>query len=163
MSFLERFKAQPKHKSTDPDVRLAAVHELGTDPEETAVLVGLAREDADVRVRRAAAARIDNVGVLASIALSDPDESLRDETAERLTALASGDRQDVARQALGALRDQKYIATVARTVAARGDSHSKRSAASRTSKALSSIARQATDGARGGARDRARPGSVPSS
>jgi len=79
------------------------------------VLVGLAREDADVRVRRAAAAWIENVGVLASIALSDPDESLRNEIAERLTALASGDRQDVARQALGALRDQKYIATVVRT------------------------------------------------
>jgi LAS superfamily LD-carboxypeptidase LdcB len=115
MSFLERFKAQPKHKSTDPEVRLAAVHELGTDPDDGAVLVALAREDGDARVRRAAAARVDNVAVLASIALSDADEGLRAETAERLTAMASADRQDVARQALGALRDQKYIATVAKT------------------------------------------------
>jgi len=57
MSFLERFKAQPRHKSTDPDVRLAAVQELGTDPEDAAVLATLAREDTDPRVRRAAAAR----------------------------------------------------------------------------------------------------------
>jgi hypothetical protein len=145
MSFLERFKTQPKHKSPDPDVRLAAVHELGSDPEETAVLVSLAREDSDVRVRRAAAARIDNVSVLASMALSDPDEALRAETADRLTTLASGDRQDVARQALGALRDQKYIATVARTSPLEAI---RTEAIGRVSdvRALSSIARQATDG-----------------
>ncbi len=115
MSFLERFKTQPKHKSTDPEIRLAAVQELGTDPDDTAVLAMLAREDADARVRRAATARVENVGLLAAIAVSDPDESIRTETSERLAAAASGERADVARQALGALRDQKHLATVART------------------------------------------------
>ena len=145
MSFLERFKPQPKHKSTDPEVRLAGVHELGSDPDDVAVLVGLAREDADARVRRAAAARVDNVSVLASIALSDPDEALRAETADRLTAIASGDRQDLARQALGALRDQKYIGTVARTSpldAIRTEAIGRLSDA----KALSAVARQTADG-----------------
>ncbi len=145
MSFLERFKPQPKHKSTDPEVRLAGVHELGSDPDDVAVLVGLAREDADARVRRAAAGRVDNVSVLASIALSDSDEALRAETADRLTAIASGDRQDLARQALGALRDQKYIGTVARTSpldAIRIEAIGRLSDA----KALSAVARQTADG-----------------
>ncbi len=145
MSFLERFKPQPKHKSTDPEVRLAGVHELGPDPDDVAVLVGLAREDADARVRRAAAARVENVSVLASIALSDPDEALRAETADRLTAIASGDRQDLARQALGALRDQKYIGTVARTSpleAIRTEAIGRLS----DPKALSAVARHTADG-----------------
>jgi hypothetical protein len=114
MSFLDRFKPQPKHKSPDPDVRLAAVQELGTDPEDLATLAVLAREDTDARVRRAAAARVDNVSVLGAVALSDPDEGIRAEAAERLTAIASGERADAARLALGALRDQKYLAVVVR-------------------------------------------------
>ncbi len=115
MSFLERFKSQPKHKSTDPEVRLSAIQELGTEPDDTAVLALMAREDADARVRRAAAARVENVGVLAAIAVSDPDEAIRTETADRLAAAAAGERADVARQALGALRDQKHLAIVARS------------------------------------------------
>src|SRR4051812_20305352 len=144
MSFLERFKAQPRHKSTDPDVRLAAVQELGTDPEDAAVLATLAREDTDPRVRRAAAARVENVGVLAAIAMSDPDDALRAETAERLIAAASGDRADVARQALGALRDQKHLAMVVRTSPfdpIRTEALAKIS----DQKALSSVARHAAD------------------
>ena len=57
MSFLDRFKIQPKHKSADPDVRIAGVAELGATEEDAAALVALAREDVDARVRRAAAAR----------------------------------------------------------------------------------------------------------
>ncbi len=114
MSFLDRFKPQPRHKSPDPDVRLAAIQELGTDPEDVAALATLAREDTDSRVRRAASARVDNVAVLAAMAVSDPDEGIRAETAERLTGIASGERADAARLALGALRDQKYLAAVAR-------------------------------------------------
>jgi hypothetical protein len=144
MSFLERFKAQPRYKSTDPDVRLAAVQELGTEPEDTAVLATLAREDTDARVRRAAAARVDNVGVLAAIAVSDPDDTLRNETADRLAATASGDRADLARQALSALRDQKHLATVARSSPfepIRTEALAKVS----DQKALSSVARHALD------------------
>jgi hypothetical protein len=144
MSFLERFKLQPKHKSTDPDVRLSAVQELGTEPEDTAVLAMLAREDTDARVRRAAAGRVENVSVLAAIAVSDPDEALRTETAERLAATAAGDRPDAARQALAALRDQRHLATVARTSpldAIRCEAVAKLT----DPKALSAVARSAAD------------------
>ena len=53
MSFLDRFKIQPKYKSADPEVRLAAIRELGDGPvtdEDRAAIVALAREDADPRV-----------------------------------------------------------------------------------------------------------------
>ena len=70
MSFLDRFKIQPKFKSTDPEVRLEAVREFSeaqaTD-EERAAIVALAREDADARVRRAAAGRIEDVNVLSDM------------------------------------------------------------------------------------------------
>ena len=71
MSFLDRFKIQPKYKSADADVRAQAVAELGAGPltdDDRAILVALANEDPDPRVRRAAAARIEDVAVLASIA-----------------------------------------------------------------------------------------------
>ncbi|HVZ24033.1 MAG TPA: hypothetical protein VG871_23325, partial [Vicinamibacterales bacterium] len=63
MSFLDRFKPQPRYKSADPDVRLAGVQDLGDAPEDVEALVDLARTDADARVRRAAAARVADVGV----------------------------------------------------------------------------------------------------
>ena len=60
MSFLDRFKIQPKYKSTDADVRLEAVREFNAasaPDDERAANVALAREDADARVRRAARRR----------------------------------------------------------------------------------------------------------
>ena len=41
MSFLDRFKIHPKHKSADPEIRLAGVAELGTSEEDTGTLVAL--------------------------------------------------------------------------------------------------------------------------
>ena len=84
MSFLDRFKIQPKYKSTDPEQRVAGVQELTDTPEDAAVLVSLAREDADARVRRAALARVQDVTVLADLAASDADTSIRAELVERL-------------------------------------------------------------------------------
>src|SRR5215204_6546317 len=118
MSFLDRFKIQPKHKSTDPEVRIAYVQELpsGALPEEDAVaLVALAREDADPRVRRAAAARVDDVTVLAAIAGSDADPAMREDVIGRLSSIAMADPAERASVALGALTDQKQIAAVAKT------------------------------------------------
>ena len=119
MSFLDRFKIQPKYKSPDPEVRLAAVHEFGdaaaTD-EERAAIVALAREDSDARVRRAAAGKIDDVEVLAGIAAADADEGIRADVLDRLATLAaSSSTADVAMRALGALLDQKQIGTVAKS------------------------------------------------
>jgi len=73
MSFLDRFKIQPKHKSADPEIRASSVEELGPGEEDAAVLLSLAREDPDARVRRAAIARVQDVAVLAAIAGSDAD------------------------------------------------------------------------------------------
>jgi Domain of Unknown Function (DUF349) len=115
MSFLDRFKIQPKHKSPDPEIRLQSVPELGAEEGDDAVLVSLATEDPDARVRRAAAARIDDVGVLARIAGSDADSDLREEVLGRLAEVAaSGGSVEAAAQALGALTDQKQIGTVAK-------------------------------------------------
>lgn len=144
MSFLDRFKIQPKHKSADPEVRVAGVAELGATEEDAAALVALAREDGDARVRRAAAARIEDVGVLAAMAGSDPDAAIREEILGRLAAIAAGDAAGPAAQALGALTDQKQIATVAKS----SPIDSVRAAAVgrlTDPKSLSSVARHAAD------------------
>src|SRR5438309_1031261 len=92
MSFLDRFKIQPKYKSADPDVRLAAVREFNetaASDEERAAIVAMAREDADARVRRAAAGRVDDVEVLAGLAAADADEGIRAELLDRLAGIAA--------------------------------------------------------------------------
>jgi hypothetical protein len=150
MSFLDRFKIQPKHKSPDPEVRLASVQELGAgapgplNEEDAAVLLALAREDTDARVRRAAAARIDDVGVLAAIAGTDADEGIREEVLGRLAGIAASGEPAGAAQALGVLTDQKQIATVAKTSpieSVRADAVGRLTDV----KLLSSVARHAAD------------------
>src|SRR5215471_13752724 len=113
MAFLDRFKIQPKYKSTDPEQRVAGVQELTDTAEDAAVLVSLAREDADARVRRAALARILDVRTLADLAAADADPSIRAELAERLAGVAaSSGAPHVALKALAALSDPKQIGTV---------------------------------------------------
>ena len=107
MSFLDRFKIQPKYKSADADVRAQAVAELGAGPltdEDRAILVALANEDPDPRVRRAAAARIEDVGVLASMATRDADEEIRGELVNRLAGIAVGEDAEAATRAVSAMR-----------------------------------------------------------
>ena len=145
MSFLDRFKIQPKHKSTDPEIRAASVAELGEGEEDAAVLLALAREDADARVRRAAVARIDDVTVLAAIAGSDPDQAIREELLVRLGTIAANEPADRALVALGALSDPRQIATVAKT--SQHDSVRTEAVQRLTDvKSLSSVARHAADG-----------------
>ena len=144
MSFLDRFKIQPKHKSADPDVRIAGVAELGATEEDAAALVALAREDVDARVRRAAAARVEDVGVLAGMAAGDQDANLREELLGRLAAIAGGSDEPAAARALGALTDPKQIGTIAKA----SPLESVRAAAvARLTdvKTLSSVARHAAD------------------
>src|SRR3982751_5140859 len=147
MSFLDRFKIQPKYKSADPDVRAAAVAEFGPGPlneEDAAALLSLAREDVDPRVRRAAAARVDDVGVLAGIATTDADPGIRDEVAGRLAEIALRDNADAATRALAALSDAKQIAAVAKTSPV--DSVRTAAVSQLTDgKSLSSVARKAAD------------------
>ena len=72
MSFLDRFKPQPRWKHTDPAVRLEAVPTIPDDDEHVAVLQELAREDADVQVRRAAGDRLTRVEDIVLLAKADP-------------------------------------------------------------------------------------------
>src|SRR3712207_1544268 len=89
MSFLDRLRPQPRWKHADPAVRSAAVAELTlADTEQQAVLAELAASDPDMRVRRAAIARLTNVGELVTLASRESDEGLRGELVERLVGIA---------------------------------------------------------------------------
>ena len=60
MPLLDRFRAQPRQKHPDPAVRLAFVQEIPID--ERDLLAEIARDDADARVRRAAVAKLMDLG-----------------------------------------------------------------------------------------------------
>jgi Domain of Unknown Function (DUF349) len=117
MSFLDRFKTQPKYRNPDPAIRLAGVAELPDDAEHWGVIAELAASDEDVRVRRAAIERISVVGYLARIARTEKDETLRRELAERLVAIANApaDNDGDAAAALDGLSDQKHFGAIARS------------------------------------------------
>ena len=124
MSILERLRPLPRWKHADPAVRAAAVYELG--PADADALRALAREDAEARVRRAAAARLDDPGVLAEIARTDPDEDVRSEALRNLAGLGA-ETDDVVRATevvrhlitLGRLREAALIARENATPAVR--------------------------------------------
>ncbi len=146
MSFLDRFKTQPKYRNPDPAIRLAGVAELPDDAEHWGVIAELAASDEDVRVRRAAIARISVVGYLARIARTERDESIRRELSERLIAIANAaaDSDGDAAAALDGLTDQKHFGTIAKSsphdtvrTAALGKIHDV--------KMLASVARHAVD------------------
>ena len=146
MSFLDRFKTQPKYRNPDPAIRLAGVAELPDDAEHWGVIAELAASDEDVRVRRAALERIGVVGYLARIARTERDESLRRDLAERLIAIAiaPAESDGDAAAALDGLSDQKQFGTVAKSsphdtvrTAALGKIHDV--------KVLASVARHAVD------------------
>jgi hypothetical protein len=146
MSFLDRFKTQPKYRHPDPAIRLAGVAELPDDAEHWGVIAELAASDEDVRVRRAALERIGVVGYLARIARTERDESLRRELAERLIGIANApaDSDGDAAAALDGLSDQKQFGTIAKSsphdtvrTAALGKIHDV--------KVLASVARHAVD------------------
>src|SRR5829696_4112981 len=87
MGILEKIRPQPRWKHADPAVRAAAVYELG--PDEDDALRTLAREDAEARVRRAAAARLNDVAVLVDIARTDPDGEVRAEAIRNLAGMGA--------------------------------------------------------------------------
>ena len=146
MSFLDRFKPQPRWKNADPTVRAAAIADIPRDDEHLAVLRELARDDADPRVRRAAGARLSAVEDIVQLARAERDEELRRGYVERLVAMAvaPADTDGAASLALEGIDDQKHFATIARSsphdtvrAAALGRIHDP--------KLLGSVARQAAD------------------
>src|SRR5262245_6030737 len=102
MTLLDRFRAQPPLKHTDPVVRLAYVQEIPID--ERALLSEIARVDADARVRRAAVSKLMDTAVLAEVVRSDADEGVRDE--------ALGMLRDIALDAFEGLTDGENLAAV---------------------------------------------------
>jgi hypothetical protein len=146
MSFLDRFKPQPRWKHADPAVRAEAVSTIPDDAEHVEDLRELAREDSDVRVRRAAGARLIGVEDVVQLARAERDEELRRDYAERLVGIATAEAPTDASAALAlaGLEDQKHFATIAKSsphdtvrTAALGRIHDTR--------LLSSVARHATD------------------
>ena len=146
MSFLDRFKPQPKYRHPDPAVRLAGIDELPDDAEHWGVIAELAASDEDIRVRRAAINRLGAVGYLARLARTERDDNLRRELGDRLVDIANApaDGDGEAAQALDGLSDQKHFASIAKA----SPHDTVRTAALakiRDGKLLASVARHATD------------------
>ena len=121
MSFLDRFKSQPKWKHADAAVRAAAVNELALDdPEQQRALIELAGDE-DIRVRRAAHARIDSVEDLVRLSRSEQDEDAKRGLIDRLVevATAPADSDGDAALALSGLDDEKAAGHRGQELAAR--------------------------------------------
>lgn len=116
MSFLDRFKSQPRWKHADPLIRLAAIPEIPDNDEHLGVVAELAAGDEDVRVRRAAIARLADVPALVRLARSERDADLRREVSDRLVAIANYPAETGADAALAldGLDDERQFSTIAK-------------------------------------------------
>ena len=146
MAFLDRFKPQPRWRHADPAVRAGAIAEVPDDGDHRSVLLELATEDPDLRVRRAAVARLSFAEDLVRVARSEKDEDLKRTVADRLVAVATApaDNDGEAALALEGLDDPRQLSTIAKQsphdtvrTAALGRVHEVR--------ALGSVARHAAD------------------
>jgi hypothetical protein len=146
MSFLDRFKPQPRWKHADAAIRAAAVSEIPDDPEYRSAIEELAASDPDVRVRSAAIDRVMDVALLSRLARHEQDPDLRRRLSDRLVeiAITPAATDAGAALALDGLDDPRQFSTIAKSsphdtvrAAALGRVHE--------AKALSSIARHALD------------------
>src|SRR3954463_4684323 len=146
MSFLDRFKPQPRWKHPDAAVRAAAVADIPDEAGHRTLIEELAAVDPDVAPRTAAVDRIADVALLARLAHREQDPELRRRLADRLVeiAIAPAATDADAAGALGGLDDPRQFSPVAKSsphdtvrAAALGRVHDP--------KALSSIARHAID------------------
>ncbi|MBE3134342.1 MAG: hypothetical protein IMZ55_12785, partial [Acidobacteria bacterium] len=117
MALLDRFRRPPQWKHEDPFVRITGVEELPLDRQD--LLITIAREDGDARVRRAAVKKIINPSVLAEVARQDRDESVRDEAGGILRDVALGVFENTTEAeslaALALLIDARDMVAVAET------------------------------------------------
>jgi len=150
MGILDRFKTQPKWKSSDPTMRAAGVQEISE--EEQDLLASIARTDDDPRVRRAAISKLGTVAVLADAVRSDADEGVRDEAAGVLLDIALGAYEAdeaASRAAVAALAQlpsasaQKQLLLVAKTAKRESVSRAALTSLLGDQKALGSVARRA--------------------
>ena len=143
MGILDKLRPQVRWKHGDPMVRLEAVQAL--DATETDVLVQVASEDSDARVRRAAVGRLADADVLAAVARNDSDTGVRDVAVQRILVLA-GEPGGVAAavRVLSALGRHKDLAALARSNAPEPARHAA-VAELADAKLLGGIARHAAD------------------
>lgn len=142
-TLIDRFRSRPEWQHPDPAVRAEAVLSLPASDHE--LVVALAREDADARVRRAAVKRLSELELLGQIASGDEDAGVREEASGRLVQLllhATDAAQ--ARAAIGGLREARQLASVAKGA---GLAHVREAAldALADAKALAGIVREAAD------------------
>ena len=114
MELIERLR--PRWRHPDPDVRAAAVREMGAEEQDR--LATIARSDPDARVRRAAIKRLDDPVVLEGIVHGEAEPSVRDFAVERVRetqiAIASSSRPlPECEAALASLTDDRSLAAVA--------------------------------------------------
>jgi hypothetical protein len=145
MDLLDRLR--PRWRHPDPDVRAAAVRELGRD--EQGRLAEVARGDVDARVRRVAIKRLEDAALLESVAQQDADPSLRVLATERLrevslAAAASNAVLGDCEAALARLGDERSLAELATSAA---HAEIRRAALARVSgdRVLRDVVRSATD------------------
>jgi len=116
MTLLDRFRAQPRQKHPDPAVRLGFVQEIPIAERE--LLAEIARDDTDVRVRRAAIAKLMDPAALAVFA-TDGEVSVRDQAVAMLRDIAleafEGVSEADSLTAVEALADTKALALVAKS------------------------------------------------
>jgi len=112
-TLIDKFRSRPEWQHPDAAVRAEAVLRLPASDHE--LVLALAREDADARVRRAAVKRLGEVAVLAEIAATDADPGVREEAGGRLAHVAQNEHDEAAaRAAVAGLRDPKHLASVAK-------------------------------------------------
>lgn len=145
MSLLDRIR--PKWQHSDPEVRAAAVRDLGKSDQEA--LSTVAREDDDPRVRRLAVKKLEDPEILFEVARRDTEAGLRELAAERAASLlanvaVSNATVEACANALARLDDPKHLATAALNAA---HPSIRRLALSRVTdeKALGDIARTTRD------------------
>jgi hypothetical protein len=142
-TLIDKFRSRPEWQHPDAAVRAEAVLRLPASDHE--LILALAREDADPRVRRAAVKRLSEVALLAEIARDDADAGVREEAGARLVHVALHEPDEAAgRAAVAGLRDSKQLASVAK-----GAAHAAvREAAIRAlsdAKSLAGVVREALD------------------
>jgi hypothetical protein len=117
MTLLDRFRTQQPQKHPDVAVRLAYLEELPLT--ERDAIAAMAREDEDVRVRKAAAAKLMDPVALASIVRDDADESVRAQALTMLRDIAveafEGIGEAESLEAVEAIADPRALAHVAKT------------------------------------------------
>ena len=112
-TLIDRFRSKPEWQHADPGVRAEAVLRLPSSEHD--LLLAIAREDADGRVRRAAVRKLSDVAEIAEIAAADSDAGVKDEAGTRLVHLAVHEPTEAqGRAAVSHLREARHLAAVAK-------------------------------------------------